>query len=594
MTLTSVTARSTWFAGRAPPGTAGSSEVASLGADALAPSWRVGVEKSRLVGRLFMSVLDQFGEQFDPLIEGVTTNGCVRKGVPGGGASRTTLYATPSCSPPRPPAVMWLVRSGHFNRRVAGAPFTGDPIVIVDPLDPQNNVGRSCFGVLAVQHHFANALAIVQAAMRPYHETKRRRGTATRAVAVRASPHQPLAAPFGGGPVRPARADHPSSAGLVSAAGRGEEVPDDGGSLLGRVFSTYHHNHVVNLARHLYLPPGNPHRRARAAPGPPRRAAVTSSGARPEFHGQQSVRAGSPEPVLGRAVRADLRALGPTAGGGVAPDLRLPGAAIAQSPHSLATRASGGAPPAAPRPTAALTAREVVAAAEHETLLAWAHRAVHVLQSFAHAGAWVATSRRTNCGQVASETRTRRDAAAPKHRLAAGSSGVHDLKPAPSGGVNGAAGGAPRPTSVEAAKSARCVGCVMAAEVSVVPAGDTTRTGKKHASRSCSCPRPPAYDACIPGPTGGGHPNDLDMPMHHPHCAVQALLSSFPRRPHTRSDGGCEGCRQTPTEACSCGSSSLAALPGPPVVAATQARTTVVVHPANAANAPGPVHQRQL
>jgi hypothetical protein len=86
----------------------------------------------------------------------------------------------------------------------------GAPVYIEDPLDARNNVGSSCFGVHQVMQAFREALEAIQLSSVPA-----------------------------------ARVDM-----------------EDEWSILGRVFATGHHHHVVNLVAKVWCPPEKPMRRS--------------------------------------------------------------------------------------------------------------------------------------------------------------------------------------------------------------------------------------------------------------------------------------------------------------------------------------------
>ena len=225
------------------------------------------------------------------------------------------------------------VSSPSVQRRIRGGPFQADPLVIVDPLNPSNNVGKTCFGVLAVQHHFSNALAIIQSALqarvtgdnRAGHSSSnagaaaahissttppRAQQSAARRAGFGPSPHGSAAfghghAPHGTGgrplpnaatvsvlphvstlrpPALPAGVRAQASDDMVGMPQSGPQLqqPQRQRTLLGRVFSTRHHSSVVTLARHVYLPATAPGTRSVAASPPPptppvRRIGVGSS-----------------------------------------------------------------------------------------------------------------------------------------------------------------------------------------------------------------------------------------------------------------------------------------------------------------------------
>jgi len=93
------------------------------------------------------------------------------------------------------------VRFGNDGRRKP----LGDPCFIEDPLDPNNNVGRSCFGIQQVMEHFSKALE----AIRAYEQE----------TSVTTLAHS---------------------------------------SMLGRVFATSHHADVVRLVTKVWCPPELP------------------------------------------------------------------------------------------------------------------------------------------------------------------------------------------------------------------------------------------------------------------------------------------------------------------------------------------------
>ena len=128
--------------------------------------------------------------------------------------------------------------------------------MLVDPLDPQNNVGRTCFGVLAVQHHFANALAVIQASLAP-----------ARAVTTPASSSSGVDQSHFRGATPTVRHRGRSTSPLHRAVQPERAPPSHGSSLLGRVFSTHHHSRVTDLARHVYLPTP-PKSKPRPTPAP--------------------------------------------------------------------------------------------------------------------------------------------------------------------------------------------------------------------------------------------------------------------------------------------------------------------------------------
>lgn len=87
---------------------------------------------SQVLGELLLDVLHLFGEDFDVAQEGFS------------------------------------VRDGGFRFRVHGEPphpQAGDPIVIEDPLNCMNNVGRSSFGIGQVQRALFEALTTLKATM---------------------------------------------------------------------------------------------------------------------------------------------------------------------------------------------------------------------------------------------------------------------------------------------------------------------------------------------------------------------------------------------------------------------------------------------
>lgn len=124
-------------------------------------------DKSLYLGSAFLSFLDMFGRRFSPKVHAVS----VREA------------------------------SGEITRNSLGINFVSHPLVLVDPFDPSNNVGRACFGVSQVQHAISEALKTIEAVF------YRRMGSS---------------------PTR---------------------------QILGGVFGTTHHNNVVAFARQLWLPP---------------------------------------------------------------------------------------------------------------------------------------------------------------------------------------------------------------------------------------------------------------------------------------------------------------------------------------------------
>lgn len=123
-------------------------------------------DKNLYLGSAFLSFLDMFGRRFSPKVHAVS----VREA------------------------------GGEIARNSLGAVFTSHPLVLVDPFDPSNNVGRACFGVSQVQHAISEALKTIEGVF------YRRMGS---------SPPKPI---------------------------------------LGGVFGTSHHNNVVAFARQLWLP----------------------------------------------------------------------------------------------------------------------------------------------------------------------------------------------------------------------------------------------------------------------------------------------------------------------------------------------------
>jgi hypothetical protein len=113
------------------------------------------------------------------------------------------------------------------------------PVVIVDPLNPANNVGRTCFGFRQVQLCFDDALASIDrsfdAARQQQHHHQHHPH----------HPHQRFAPPAAHANVA---AIHPHANAAFAAAGKKQR------SVLGAVFGAAHHQQVVNLSASVWCP----------------------------------------------------------------------------------------------------------------------------------------------------------------------------------------------------------------------------------------------------------------------------------------------------------------------------------------------------
>jgi DNA polymerase sigma len=149
------------------------------------------------LGVLLLGFLHTFGEAFDPSRRGVRSTGPL------------------------------------FDRRARDS-HKLDPLVLEDPFDPSNNVGRGCFAIRTIQTAFSQALSNIIGGV-----PRRPRSL------VGGSPRSstPLVSPRAGAR---ASGDH----GLGEAAS-----PAAGTSVLGRLFGAEHHRHVLALANRLWAPP---------------------------------------------------------------------------------------------------------------------------------------------------------------------------------------------------------------------------------------------------------------------------------------------------------------------------------------------------
>jgi hypothetical protein len=169
------------------PTSTGVGHAATLPGTAQVPTHRrevVTAETEPDLGQALLEFLRFYGEEFSPLSQGIS----VRKGE---------VYMLPR---PR------MAEAAQPEERIS-APQR-DPLVIEDPTNPFNNVGRTCFGVSELQRALSEAF----------------RAVTEKGVLV------------------------------------GERKPsmDSENSVLGRLFGTQHHRSVVRLVRQVWCPEERP------------------------------------------------------------------------------------------------------------------------------------------------------------------------------------------------------------------------------------------------------------------------------------------------------------------------------------------------
>ena len=162
------------------------------------------------LGVLLLGFLHTFGEAFDPSRLGVRSTGPL------------------------------FDRRTHDSHKL-------DPLVLEDPFDPSNNVGRGCFAIRTIQTAFLQALSNIIGGV------PRRPPSLRLSEMIGGSPRSstPLASPRAGGPSSGGELGlrEAASPGTASAAGGAET------SVLGRLFGAEHHRHVLALANRLWAPP---------------------------------------------------------------------------------------------------------------------------------------------------------------------------------------------------------------------------------------------------------------------------------------------------------------------------------------------------
>ena len=121
-------------------------------------------------------------------------------------------------------------------------------LVLEDPFDSHNNVGRGCFAIRTIQTAFAQALSNLLG-------RARRRPSSLRLTAFAITPDSPPAVTISTAAAAAAAA---AASGISIVGGMPSTPPLEGAgerSVLGRLFGADHHNLVLALANRLWAPP---------------------------------------------------------------------------------------------------------------------------------------------------------------------------------------------------------------------------------------------------------------------------------------------------------------------------------------------------